>query len=326
MALTPNYSFIIPTGTDAVNLLTQCYPNFSSLDTLLKPIQESGVTVATSTKVGTVHQLVRTDSSCNMFRFIATGNYASGDTFTVDGASVTATAVDGTSLPAGAFVINQSVVAVVNGAVLTVLVPGTMTLPTINASTVVYDNSVSGLTATDVQDAIDELHDSTNIAYDNTVSGLNATDVQSAIDEIVTSGGSEHGIYELWKNTTDLSTFSAGNVVLNSFDSTKWDAIIVAYAPLGNEIRGTYWNEFDKDVLSIPGWSGEFNHFRFLGSQSKIIELTRSISFSLAGTTLTVSFGGGKTSTANAVGTAATNANDDTVIVPIRILGLVHNN
>ena len=47
MSLTPNYSFIIPTGSDAVNLLTQCYPNFTSLDSILKPIQESGVTPAT---------------------------------------------------------------------------------------------------------------------------------------------------------------------------------------------------------------------------------------------------------------------------------------
>ena len=179
MSLTPNYSFIIPTGSDAVNLLTQCYPNFTSLDSILKPIQESGVTVATDTKVGTVHQLVRTDSSCNMFRFIATGNYASGDTFTVDGASVTATAMDGTALSNGAFVINQSVVCILNNLVLTVLVSGkeTTSLP---ASAVTYDNTVSGLIATNAQDAIDEL--------------------QTEISSIPTPN--EHGIYELWSNST----------------------------------------------------------------------------------------------------------------------------
>ena len=177
MSLTPNYSFIIPTGSDAVNLLTQCYPNFTSLDSILKPIQESGVTPATDTKVGTVHQLVRTDSSCNMFRFIATGNYASGDTFTVDGASVTATAMDGTALPNGAFVINQSVVCILNNLVLTVLIAGkeTTSLP---ASSVTYDNTGSGLTATNAQDAIDEVY--------------NAIPV---IPPVV-----EHGVYELWAN------------------------------------------------------------------------------------------------------------------------------
>lgn len=185
MSLTPNYSFIIPTGSDAVNLLTQCYPNFTSLDSILKPIQESGVTVATDTKVGTVHQLVRTDSSCNMFRFIATGNYASGDTFTVDGSPVTATAMDGTALPGGAFVINQSVVCVLNNLVLTVLIAGkeTTALP---ASAVTYDNTVSGLTATNAQDAIDELKsdipsNASDVPYTDTYS-IGATNVQSALD------------------------------------------------------------------------------------------------------------------------------------------------
>ena len=60
----------------------------------------------------------------------------------------------------------------------------------IQASNVVYDNTTSGLTATSVQGAIDELHDADAIAYDNTTSGLTATDVQSAIDEIAQGGGS----------------------------------------------------------------------------------------------------------------------------------------
>ena len=176
MSLTPNYSFIIPTGSDAVNLLTQCYPNFTSLDSILKPIQESGVTVATDTKVGTVHQLVRTDSSCNMFRFIATGNYVLGDTFTVDGTPVTATAMNGTSLPDGSFVINQSVICVLNNLVLTVMIAGkeTTSLP---ASAITYDNTVSGLTATNAQDAIDEIAGSapTEASFFNDVFAMTST-------------------------------------------------------------------------------------------------------------------------------------------------------
>ena len=151
---TANFGFNIAEGTDAVNLLTQCYPNFTSLDSILQAIKETGVTIATDTKVGTVHQLVRTDTDCNMFRFIATGNYASGDTFTVDGNAVTATAMDGTSLPAGAFVINQSVVGILNGLVLTIV--GVTGASSVAAQDVTYDNTGSGLNATDVQNAIDE--------------------------------------------------------------------------------------------------------------------------------------------------------------------------
>ena len=71
----------------------------------------------------------------------------------------------------------------------------------IQAQNVVYDNTTSGLTADDVQEAIDELHNSSAIAYDNTTSGLTATDVQSAIDEIA-QGGSGGGA------NLDLSSYS----------------------------------------------------------------------------------------------------------------------
>lgn len=156
MTTTPNYGFKIAEGTDTVNLLTQSYPNFTDLDSILKSIELTGITSSVATKAGTVFNIVRTNTDLNVLKFVATANYASGDTFTVDGVPVTATAVDGTALPAGAFVINQTVMALLNGTVLTVLVGGGISGP-IDAEDVEYDNTVSGLTATDVQAAIDEL-------------------------------------------------------------------------------------------------------------------------------------------------------------------------
>lgn len=155
MTTTPNYGFKIAEGTDTVNLLTQSYPNFTDLDSILKSIELTGITSAVATKIGTVFQVVRTNTDLNVLKFVATANYAAGDTFTIDGVSVTATAVNGTALPAGAFVINQTVMALLNGTVLTVLVGGG--LPSVDAADVNYDNSGSGLTATDVQNAIDEV-------------------------------------------------------------------------------------------------------------------------------------------------------------------------
>jgi len=190
MQYTPNFNFLIPEGTDTVNLLTQCYPNFTSLDTILQAIKESGITEAVTTKVGTVHNIVRNVADCNVIRWVNTANYAAGDTFTVDGSPVTATTMDGQSLPAGAFVINQSCLAILNGSVLTFVGGGGAA----TAAGTSYDNTGSGLTATDVQAAIDELksdiptipasYAATAITYDNTVSGLTATDVQAAIDEL----------------------------------------------------------------------------------------------------------------------------------------------
>lgn len=192
MQNTPNFNFMIAEGTDTVNLLTQCYPNFTSLDSILQAIKESGVTTATATKTGTNFAVVRSDADCNFFRFVATANYVAGDTFTVDGVPVTATSAAGTALASGAFVINQSVLCVLNSAVLTVFAGGAA--GNIDAADVDYDNTVSGLTATDVQAAIDELkndipsipatYDADDIVYDNATSGLVATDAQAAIDEL----------------------------------------------------------------------------------------------------------------------------------------------
>ena len=325
MALTPNYSFIIPTGTDAVNLLTQCYPNFSSLDTLLKPIQESGVTVATDTKVGTVHQLVRTDSSCNMFRFIATANYASGDTFTVDGASVTATAMDGTALPAGAFVINQSVVCVLNNLVLTVMIAGKET-SSLAASAVTYDNSVSGLTATNAQDAIDELHDSANIAYDNTVSGLTATEVQSAIDELAAAApGTEHGLFELWANPNPTSSYSAANFNLLDFDSNKYDALEIEWAIDQTEGKGVKVVRYEKSAL-VGGSLISMGRETAVTGSNLLIVFQRQVTFTLAGTTLNIDFANCTSYTYNTYGAAPATATANTAMIPVRVLGLIHNN
>lgn len=155
MTTTPNYGFNIAEGTDTVNLLTQSYPNFTNLDSILKTIEDTGITTAVATKVGTVFQIVRTNTDLAVMRFVATANYAAGDTFTVDGVAVTATAMNGTALPAGAFVINQSVEAILNGSVLTIV--GVAGITSIDAQDVTYDNTSSGLAATDVQNAIDEL-------------------------------------------------------------------------------------------------------------------------------------------------------------------------
>ena len=62
----------------------------------------------------------------------------------------------------------------------------------VSAASVSYDNTTSGLTATNVQAAIDEVKtdipdSAADISYNNATSGLSANTVQAAIDEIVSS-------------------------------------------------------------------------------------------------------------------------------------------
>lgn len=152
MSLTPNFGMNIPDSTDIVNLLTQCYPNFTLLDTVLQTIKESGTTVATETKVGTTHQLVRVVPDCAVIRFVATSNYTAGDTFTVDGNVVTANAPDGTSLPTGAYVINQNVFAILTGTQLTVYAGEAHT-----ALGTSFDNTGTNYVSTNVEGALKEV-------------------------------------------------------------------------------------------------------------------------------------------------------------------------
>lgn len=68
------------------------------------------------------------------------------------------------------------------------------------ADEISYDNTTSGLTATDVQAAIDEIQgDASKIDYDNTISGLAADNVKAAIDEVqanVDTGSAPETIFE----------------------------------------------------------------------------------------------------------------------------------
>ena len=74
-----------------------------------------------------------------------------------------------------------------------------------------YDNTDSGLTATDTQAAIDEVAPALTAegtSYDNTDSGLIATDTQAAIDELATSvAGKSKITYTDVKTTSDANGY-----------------------------------------------------------------------------------------------------------------------
>lgn len=109
-----------PTGDDLYNHLTIDNPNMDAIDTAMHNNQQAAVCTATHSKVGTVHTLTRQGGKSPMFRFVATAAFAAGDTFTVDGQAVTATLPDGSSLSAGAFVINANVLCCLVGTQMTV--------------------------------------------------------------------------------------------------------------------------------------------------------------------------------------------------------------
>lgn len=117
---TTHFNLKKPTGDDLYNHLTIDNPNMDAIDTAMYNNQQAAVCTATHSRVGTVHTLTRQGGKSPMFRFVATAAFAAGDTFTVDGQAVTATLPDGSSLSAGAFVINSNVLACLVGTQMTV--------------------------------------------------------------------------------------------------------------------------------------------------------------------------------------------------------------
>lgn len=175
MQSTTNYSMNLVEGTDLVNIPVQLNPNFQTVDAEMFKNKQSGIGTATEVVTGTVHSVVRSNTDADMFRFTATGAWTVGDTMTLDGSAVTVHLADGTAPATGAYIIGAEVVAVVNGTLVTLL--------TSAAQPVAGVTSFNSRTGAVVPTASD--YDAADIDYDNTLSGLTATDTQEAIDEVV---------------------------------------------------------------------------------------------------------------------------------------------
>lgn len=212
MQYTPNFNFNLPEGTDLWNYLTQTNPNFSALDTLLKGIQDGTVTTATEVTSGTAHAVTRTLPDANVIRFTATGVWTLGDTMTIDGTPVTVVKPNGTSLQTGDYIIGSEVLGVLRATQFTVYVGGASS---IDAEDVDYDNTVSGLTATDVQAAIDEEAAAIDTINSNLVQ--NSWDTQISIDPT---------IYNSYANAYEFSTHGVLFCIANNVAGAYLDAMI----------------------------------------------------------------------------------------------------
>ena len=125
MRKTTNYELNIAEGSDRYNHLTIDNPNYEKIDTTMKENEDSAVQTATELKSGTVHAITRNKPNASMFRFVATSDFTSGETFTVDGQQVTALLPNGATLGTGAYHINANVLCCLVGTNMTVYTVGT---------------------------------------------------------------------------------------------------------------------------------------------------------------------------------------------------------
>lgn len=159
MQTTTNYNYNLVESTDTANIPVQISPNFTAIDSDLKDVSDAALTIAVDTYASNTHALVRNDSDRNVFYFVAPSNYVAGDTFTLDGVVINAVSVSGEALTDNAFRVNSIVPCYVFGQTLTLVVDKAVTIPTPTAASTSYDNTTSGLLATNVQDALDEIDD-----------------------------------------------------------------------------------------------------------------------------------------------------------------------
>lgn len=176
---TTNYDFIIGEGSDVVNPLTQIFPNFTNLDSILRDIANTGITTATELVTGSVHALTRTDANVSVFRFQATSNFTSGETFTVDGAQVTALDVAGETLRTGAYIIGSMVLCELRDTLLTVYVSGATDAETLEGHDASYFATQTGL------NTVDGKADANKVLIDGLTDDL--SDVNTALTNFMAS-------------------------------------------------------------------------------------------------------------------------------------------
>lgn len=129
MENTTNFNLQKYQSGDYFNPLTVGNPNLDVIDATMKSNSNRAIGRATELVSQGVHAITLTDVDCKTFKFIATGNYSAGETFTVNGIQVNAYTPSGSALVSNAFVTGSVVIASLNedGNAITVYVSGTST-------------------------------------------------------------------------------------------------------------------------------------------------------------------------------------------------------
>lgn len=152
MNYSSHYNLNLAEGTDLVNPLTVDVPNYQAIDSAMYANEQAGVGTATELKSGTIHAITRANQNRDVFKFTASSIFNTGDTFTVDGSTVTALYPDQSSLKDRCFIVGSEVLCLLNGLQLTVLATY---FP--EASTVTFNDANVPYTANNVQSAIEHI-------------------------------------------------------------------------------------------------------------------------------------------------------------------------
>ena len=201
MRKTTNYELNIAEGSDRYNHLTIDNPNYEKIDTTMKENEDSAVQTATELKSGTVHAITRNKPNASMFRFVATSDFTSGETFTVDGQQVTALLPNGATLGTGAYHINANVLCCLVGTNMTVYTIGVA--ENVDASTLEGHNADYFATADALND-VRQTATSAGVVANNAITTANSANATAL---------TKMGFVELWKNPNGIA--STGEITAN---------------------------------------------------------------------------------------------------------------
>ena len=163
--------------------------------------------------------------------------------------------------------------------------------------------------------------DADDITFNNTGTDLVSENVEDAIVEV--NERTKHGIVELWKNSDITSNFAGQTIQIQNFDSTKIDALIIAFEESKDEAYGAQWREFDKDVLNTPSTLRRLTYLNV--ANTSVSFYARTVTFTLSGTTLSVGFSDATIYTYPFSGSGQSSSTNNGVDIPVRILGIIHN-
>ena len=249
MQYTPHYNLNLPEGTDIVNPLVQDNPNYTAIDTALYGNKLRVVGTATHVKTGTNHTITLGDSDINQFKFVATGDYATGDTFTVDGVTVTPRIADGSTIPNGAFKINSTVLCALDGSILNLI-----NVDAINGDTLTTAlNSVTPVSGSNANGEYTKFPDGTLIC--TKVVSLSSFAINTAFGALFESAVQNLGDFAYpFDDVPNVQVTNHGYVgawleyLINTTASNVGDVRLVTAGAVGS-------GHFDLHVLAVGRWS-----------------------------------------------------------------------
>lgn len=217
MTQTTNYSLNKPQGSDLFAPLTDYNPNWDAIDAAMYENQMASVPRATEAIAATVHNITRNVPDAAMFRFTATGNVGTGDTFTVDGIAVSAIAANGQAIAEGAWLTGTEVLACLNGNVCTFYVSASSSdAETLQGHAASYFGTAAGVEA-----AQNTATAAGNVANQASVAANNAIAIAQAAGISIT---------KIWENPSPTSAFADQTLALTNMpDNVKFFIVMQVF-------------------------------------------------------------------------------------------------